>query len=122
MYDSLAFLTKKTTGSLEQNYIFDHLTGNLLSRGRGTLSETFQYNHPGSLVALRNTNGTVAESYSYDAWGRRGDMNGRVYDPVTAGFLSPDPFVANPYFSQSYNRYSYRVNNLTEISTTRLPF
>jgi RHS repeat-associated protein len=39
------------------------------------------------------------------------DMNGRVYDPVTAGFLSPDPFVANPYFSQSYNSYSYCVNN-----------
>jgi RHS repeat-associated protein len=75
------------------------------------LSETFQYNHPGSLVALRNTNGTVAESYSYDPWGRRGDMNGRVYDPVTAGFLSPDPFVTNPYFSQSYNSYYYCVNN-----------
>jgi RHS repeat-associated protein len=71
----------------------------------------FIYNHPGSLVALRNTNGTVAESYSYDPWGRRGDMNGRVYDPVTAGFLSPDPFVTNPYFSQSYNSYSYCVNN-----------
>jgi RHS repeat-associated protein len=109
-------------------------------------TETLYYaetDHLGSLVALRNTNGTVVESYSYDPWGRRRnpsnwsytnvpepvitnrgftghehlekfnliDMNGRVYDPVTAGFLSPDPFVTNPYFSQSYNSYSYCVNN-----------
>ena len=296
-YDSLAFLTKKTTGSLEQNYIFDHLTGNLLSRGRGTLSETFQYDHLdrltssqvnglsalsltysgsgniaskadlgaytynqvkvnavdnivgdtlatvpsfqqlvsytsfnkahtiedesngydyqiiygpdnqrvksilsdslgwertryyfgsyekdstssgvkhtwyinspyglvavyvkenttetlyyaetdhlGSLVALRNTNGTVVESYSYDPWGRRRnpsnwsysnvpepvitnrgytghehldkfnliDMNGRVYDPVTAGFLSPDIVVQAIDDSRAYNSYSYCYNN-----------
>lgn len=38
-------------------------------------------------------------------------MNGRVYDPVLGRFLSPDPFVQSPYFSQSYNRYSYVWNN-----------
>ena len=38
-------------------------------------------------------------------------MNGRIYDPVLARFLSPDPLVSNPYFSQSYNRYSYVLNN-----------
>ncbi len=37
-------------------------------------------------------------------------MNGRVYDPVLARFLSPDPIVQYPTFSQSWNRYSY-VNN-----------
>ena len=37
-------------------------------------------------------------------------MNGRVYDPVTGRFLSADPYVSHPGFSQSYNRYSY-VNN-----------
>src|SRR5207253_8211047 len=39
------------------------------------------------------------------------NMNGRVYDPVLGRFLSPDPhvqFVAN---LQSYNRYSYVLNN-----------
>ena len=38
-------------------------------------------------------------------------MNGRVYDPVIGRFLSADPFVQAPYFSQSYNRYSYVMNN-----------
>jgi hypothetical protein len=38
-------------------------------------------------------------------------MNGRMYDPVLARFLSPDPFVQAPDFSQNYNRYSYCLNN-----------
>jgi RHS repeat-associated protein len=109
-------------------------------------TETLYYaetDHLGSLVALRNTNGTVAESYSYDPWGRRRnpsnwsysnvpepvitnrgftghehldkfnliDMNGRVYDPVTAGFLSPDIVVQAIDDSRAYNSYSYCYNN-----------
>jgi RHS repeat-associated protein len=38
-------------------------------------------------------------------------MNGRVYDPVTGRFLTPDIFVQAPYNSQSFNRYSYVLNN-----------
>ena len=38
-------------------------------------------------------------------------MNGRVYDPVLARFLSPDPYVQAPGFTQSLNRYSYCMNN-----------
>lgn len=34
-----------------------------------------------------------------------------MYDPLTARFLSPDPFVQMPSFSQSFNRYSYCLNN-----------
>jgi RHS repeat-associated protein len=39
------------------------------------------------------------------------DMNGRVYDPVLARFLSPDPFIQDPTNLQSLNRYAYVVNN-----------
>lgn len=38
-------------------------------------------------------------------------MNGRVYDPTSARFVSADPFVQAPYFSQSLNRYSYVFNS-----------
>jgi hypothetical protein len=38
-------------------------------------------------------------------------MNGRVYDPVIARFLSPDPYVQAPESSQNFNRYSYALNN-----------
>lgn len=39
------------------------------------------------------------------------NMNGRMYDPMLGRFLSPDPFVQRPDFSQSFNRYSYCLNN-----------
>lgn len=39
------------------------------------------------------------------------DMNGRVYDPILSRFLSPDPYVQLPDFSQNLNRYSYCLNN-----------
>jgi len=39
------------------------------------------------------------------------NMNGRLYDPVIARFFSPDNFVQVPGFTQSYNRYSYCLNN-----------
>jgi len=38
-------------------------------------------------------------------------MNGRVQDPVVGRFLSADPFVQAPYFSESLNRYSYTFNS-----------
>lgn len=39
------------------------------------------------------------------------NMNARLYDPLTARFLAPDPFVSAPDFSQAFNRYAYCVNN-----------
>ncbi|TFG80063.1 MAG: hypothetical protein E4H19_15875, partial [Chromatiales bacterium] len=39
------------------------------------------------------------------------NMNGRIYDPVVARFLSADPYVQAPLNSQSLNRYAYVWNN-----------
>jgi len=44
------------------------------------------------------------------------NMNGRLYDPVVGRFLSPDPYISDPSFSQSYNRYSYCLNNPLKYS------
>ena len=38
-------------------------------------------------------------------------MNGRVYDPLVARFMTPDLFIQAPTNLQSYNRYSYVMNN-----------
>ncbi|WP_459686404.1 RHS repeat-associated core domain-containing protein, partial [Viscerimonas tarda] len=89
----------------------------------------------GMIGAATESNGTEVFKASYDAWGRqtvtnntfkfyRGytghehlpefnliNMNGRVYDPVLGRFLSPDPYVQMPDFSQNFNRYSYCFNN-----------
>ncbi|WP_075965994.1 RHS repeat-associated core domain-containing protein [Parabacteroides massiliensis] len=39
------------------------------------------------------------------------NMNARLYDPVLGRFLSPDPVIQVPEFTQSYNGYSYALNN-----------
>ncbi|MFT3740239.1 MAG: RHS repeat-associated core domain-containing protein [Breznakibacter sp.] len=39
------------------------------------------------------------------------NMNGRVYDPLMAQFLSPDPHIQAPGSWMNYNRYAYCLNN-----------
>ncbi|GAF04795.1 RHS repeat domain-containing protein [Saccharicrinis fermentans] len=39
------------------------------------------------------------------------NMNGRVYDPMLAQFLSPDPYIQSPDNWLNYNRYTYCLNN-----------
>ncbi len=42
---------------------------------------------------------------------KRREANARLYDPALGRFLSPDPYVGQIDFSQSYNRYAYCLNN-----------
>ena len=63
----------------------------------------------------------VADANAENPWGFGGhehldifemvNMDGRMYDPVLGRFLSPDPFVQAPDFTQSLNRYTYCLNN-----------
>ncbi len=39
------------------------------------------------------------------------NMNARLYDPLLGRFLSPDPYVQMPDFTQAYNRYGYCMNS-----------
>ncbi|UTW45938.1 RHS repeat protein [bacterium SCSIO 12696] len=38
-------------------------------------------------------------------------MNGRIYDPKIARFLQADPYIQEPTYTQSLNRYAYVWNN-----------
>jgi RHS repeat-associated protein len=91
--------------------------------------------HLDSVLSLTDSDGMAVFKANYDAWGKqtittntfkyhRGftghehlpefaliNMNGRMYDPILGRFLSPDPYVQVPGFSQSFNRYSYAFNN-----------
>jgi RHS repeat-associated protein len=61
--------------------------------------------HHGSLTAMGFTGHEFLEDFNLY------NMNGRLYDPILGRFLSPDPYIADPSFTQSYNRYSYVLNN-----------
>ncbi len=39
------------------------------------------------------------------------DMKGRIYDPSVGRFLTADPIVQRPYWSQGLNRYAYVFNS-----------
>ena len=91
--------------------------------------------HLGSIIAVYDKSQRKVYEASYDAWGRqtvtldeielyRGytghenigrtelvHMDGRMYDSSTGRFLSPDNYVQLPENSQSFNRYSYCINN-----------
>lgn len=43
-------------------------------------------------------------------------MNGRVYDPLLAKFLSGDPLITSAHNGQNYNRFSYVLNNPTNFT------
>ncbi|GHT56304.1 hypothetical protein AGMMS50233_07820 [Endomicrobiia bacterium] len=101
-------------------------------------SNQYHYISPdnlGSIVLITNPSKTVISKYYYQPFGGRVllagtditprgytfhehlatfgliNMNGRFYDPVLARFLSPDPYVQMPDFTQNYNRYAYALNN-----------
>jgi RHS repeat-associated protein len=58
--------------------------------------------------------GITRQGYTFQTvLGRMGlnHMNGRVQDAVIGRFLSPDPYVTQPGYTQSFNRYAYVYNN-----------
>ncbi len=64
--------------------------------------------------ALNKINAVTRHGYTFQtALGNMGlnDMNGRIQDAVTGRFLSPDPYIEDPNNTQSFNRYSYVLNN-----------
>ncbi len=105
--------------------------------------------HLGSIARILDKNGTLDQSFSFDAWGERRSpntasilasltltspihtatttrgytghemldavgiihMNGRIYDPKLGRFLQADPIVQFPDYTQSWNSYSYVLNN-----------
>ena len=44
-------------------------------------------------------------------WFSLWNANARIYDPVLGHFLSPDPYVQAPGFTQNFNRFAYCLNN-----------
>ena len=112
-----------------------------ISNTAGSETVYLHKDHLGSIAAITDAEGTLKQELSYDAWGNRRDpvtwamanvtplfargftghehldlfalvnMNGRMYDPALGRFLSPDPYMQAPDFTQGLNRYIYCLNN-----------
>ena len=127
--------------SANNNLSFYYLTNNVIATRENDGNYKFYIvakDNLGSIVNVFDKNANKVFSASYDAWGKqtvtlatdemsfllRGycghemltecgliNMKGRLYDPILGRFLSPDNYVQMPDNSQSFNRYSYCLDN-----------
>lgn len=127
-----------TGNGSSQHTSYTYLDGGVLCVTSPTGARQFYYmqqDHLGSIFEIVDAGGSSVFTASYDPWGRqdiirnsigfyRGftghemlndfgliNMNGRLYDPISSRFLSPDNYVQSPWNSQNFNRYSYCLNN-----------
>ena len=98
------------TGSLKNRYSYD-------AWGRPRDPATWKIDSTGTSNVLTNLN-AMQPRFDRGYTGHEMicgfgliNMNGRVYDPYLQRFLSPDNVVQAPDNTQSYNRYSYCLNN-----------
>jgi len=126
-------------GTTEENdYIYtpDGMSAIAKKIGGATTFYYVNTDHLGSIRTITKADKMIETRYVYDAWGvqdkkttnpsitTRGytghehltefgliNMNARMYDPVLGRFLEADPYVQEGDYTQSYNRYSYCLNN-----------
>lgn len=112
----------------------DRADGTEFNQTKYLLSDTL-----GSVTAIVNTLGEIEQNLAFDPWGMSIEtgssqgvnavtnigftgqemdhetslvnMNARIYDPYLGRFLSADPVLPDAFGLQSYNRYSYVINN-----------
>lgn len=117
-----AILESKSSGD-ELHYIHTDILGSydVITNASGTVEERLSFDPWGRRrsVATWDYN-NVPTTFLFDR-GFTGhehlddfgviNMNGRVYDPLLAMFLSPDNYVQSPENTQNLNRYAYCLNN-----------
>jgi len=122
-------LTEYTTaGALLASYVY---ADDLISMTRGGQTFYYHFDGLGSTRLLTDTNGSVTDTYSYDAFGnliqRTGNtdnpflftgqqydvnigfyyLRARYYSPSNGRFAALDPFVGDPFAPMSLHRYLY---------------
>ncbi len=116
-------MQRKTSSGAGLYYIHTDLLSSIerITNATGQLVSEYTYTPWGGRVLLSGVNITDRGYTGHEHLSPFGDdsnggfclinMNGRIYDPVLARFLSPDPYVQAPDFTQSFNRYAYGWNN-----------
>jgi len=100
---SITHVVNSSNGSTVYEYSYD-------AWGRMRNTSTWTDYAPGSEPALFVA-GRGFTGHEHLPWFNLINMNGRVYDPLTGQFLSPDNNVQSPDFTQNFNRYAYCLNN-----------
>lgn len=100
---NITHVVNATTGAITAEYSFD-------AWGRMRNPSTWVNYAPGSEPVLFIA-GRGFTGHEHLPWFNLINMNGRVYDPLIAMFLSPDNYVQNPDLTQNFNRYGYCLNN-----------
>jgi len=77
--------------------------------GRLRNPATLEYYAPGTEPQLFAGRGFTGHEHL--PWFNLINMNGRLYDPLTGLFLSPDNYIQMPDYTQNLNRYLYALNN-----------
>lgn len=122
----VAMFTTSTLGTSNMRYfLYDNLGSlNLITDETAGVVEDLSYDPHG---ARRNADWTVATStvHSLTAHGFTNhehldefgliDMKGRMYDPKIGRFVSADPYITDPFLTESLNRYSYVHNSPTNF-------
>ncbi|MGC4029458.1 MAG: RHS repeat-associated core domain-containing protein [Steroidobacteraceae bacterium] len=125
---TVAIISRKSSGTNAVNYLLEDHQGSpsmwTNSSGSSVVKESFTaYGLPrngstwsGAVPGGDKTAIAGISRRGYTGHSMLGDMglihmNGRVQDAITGRFLSADPYVQDPGFTQSYNRYAYVVNN-----------
>ncbi len=115
-------VVEKTAGAESVNYIFkDHIgSWTTITDTLGNIAERRSFDAWGNLRNSRTWSGAPSSIPRFDR-GFTGhehlyifgliNMNGRMYDPLTSSFLSPDNYVQDPTSQQSFNRYAYCMYN-----------
>lgn len=129
-YSAPAVYVRVNSGQWKLHYIYRDYQGSVtdITDASGTVVHRMRYSPWGKLLHTDGTPYTRSEELSTDydrllflgrgytgheylPWFGLVNMNARLYDPAIGRFLSPDPYVQMPDFSQNFNRYSYCLNN-----------
>jgi RHS repeat-associated protein len=114
----VAVVTRAGMGAPETSYLHaDHLgSTDAVTDATGKVVERRRYDAFGGLAVVWKAagSGTVTPGFTgHEADADLGlvNMKGRMYDPKTGRFLTPDPIVSAQHDGQSWNPYSYVLNN-----------
>ncbi|WP_185210780.1 FG-GAP-like repeat-containing protein [Sphingobacterium mizutaii] len=115
----------KEAGTWKIYYICRDYLGSIthIANADGTLKQELSYDawgrlrNPATQVAFATGSQPTLflrrgyTGHEHLTWFGLVNMNARLYDPAMGRFLSPDPYVQMPDFTQNFNRYSYALNN-----------